>query len=149
MIKKIAIALCAAALLSGCTGGRTHYNEGACRTKHIADFEQNVGNKVYFALNSAALSAESQGTLTKQAEWLNDHELFNATVEGHCDERGTKEYNIALGEKRAAAIHGFLTSQGVEANRLDTISYGKERPAVVGNNKAAWDQNRRGVTALR
>ncbi len=151
MIRKITVALFAIFLLSGCTGSSSssNYTEGECRARHIADFEQNVGNIVYFALNSSTLSSEGQATLARQAEWLNGHGLFNATVEGHCDERGTREYNVALGEKRAAAVHAFLTAQGVDASRLDTISYGKERPAVMGSNEAAWAQNRRGVTSLR
>ena len=113
------------------------------------DFEKNIGHKVYVAFDSAILSQEAKDRLQKQAEWLIDHSNVIATIEGHCDERGTREYNIALGERRAHAVKGFLAHHGVDSKRIETISYGKERPEVIGDNEAAWSKNRRGVTALR
>jgi peptidoglycan-associated lipoprotein len=84
-----------------------------------------------------------------QAQWLKDHPAVAITVEGHCDERGTKEYNIALGAKRASSVKKALVSNGVEDSRIETISYGKERPAVVGNDEESYKQNRRAVTTLK
>lgn len=107
-----------------------------------------VGDRVFFATDSSVVDADGQAALTKQAEWLKQYGSVNVTVEGHADERGTREYNIALGERRAAAAKNFLVSQGVAASRITTISYGKERPAVVGNDESAWSQNRRAVTVL-
>jgi peptidoglycan-associated lipoprotein len=146
IIKKIAVALFAVVLLTGCSASRGKYGDN---NKHIAEFEKTIGDRVLFKLDSSDLTSEAQSTLTRQAEWLKDHKLFNMTVEGHCDERGTREYNIALGERRANAVKSFLIEHGVSAERIDTISYGKERPAVIGDNEAAWSQNRRGVTAIR
>jgi len=145
MLKKIAVAFCAIMLLSGCSSNEK-YNEV---NKHIAQFENNIGDRVYFALNEDKLSSDAQTTLKRQAEWLNVHSSFNIVVEGHCDERGTREYNIALGERRANEVKKFLAKSGVNAGRIDTISYGKERPAVIGNNEEAWSKNRRAVTAIR
>ncbi len=110
------------------------------------DLEQNVGDRVFFALVSSQLSDEAQATLTRQAAWLKQYPQINLTVEGHCDERGTREYNIALGERRATAAKKFLTGLGIASNRISTISYGKERPAVVGDDESAWGQNRRAVS---
>jgi peptidoglycan-associated lipoprotein len=146
MIKKIAVVLFAVVLLSGCSASRGKYGDN---NKHIAEFEKTIGDRVLFKLDSSDITSEAQSTLTRQAEWLKDHKLFNLTVEGHCDERGTREYNIALGERRADAVKSFLIEHGISAERIDTISYGKERPAVIGDNEAAWSQNRRGVTAIR
>lgn len=108
----------------------------------------NVGDRVYFATDSSVIDSDGQAVLAKQAEWLNQYGSVNVTVEGHADERGTREYNIALGERRATAAKNFLVSQGVAGSRISTISYGKERPAVNGNDESAWGQNRRAVTVL-
>ena len=140
MIKKIAVAFFAILLLSGCSASRGKYGDN---NKHIVEFEREIGDRVFFGLNSTAISKEGEATLMRQAEWLNDHKLFSITVEGHCDERGTREINIALGERRAEAVKMFLVKHGVDADRIDTISYGKERPAVIGNSEAAWEQDRR------
>ncbi len=112
------------------------------------DLETNVGDRVFFALDSSVLSPDAQATLERQAEWLNKYSNVNVTVEGHCDERGTREYNLALGERRAASAKNYLVSLGVSPSRITTISYGKERPAVLGSNEAAWSQNRRAVTVI-
>lgn len=111
-------------------------------------FAQNVGDRIFFDYNSSSLSGEAQATLERQANWLKQYGNVNAVVEGHCDERGTREYNLALGERRANAVKNYLVTLGVPAGRLSTISYGKERPAVLGSNESSWAQNRRGVTVL-
>ncbi|MCD6034819.1 MAG: pal [Rickettsiales bacterium] len=112
------------------------------------DLVVNVGDRVFFAFDSAVVSSEGQSTLSRQATWLAKYPKLSITIEGHCDERGTREYNIALGERRAAAVKNFLVSSGVSADRVAVISYGKERPEVLGSNEDAWTQNRRGVTVL-
>ncbi len=112
------------------------------------DLTQNVGDRVFFETGLSDLSSEAQDTLSKQAEWLKQYDKVNVTVEGHCDERGTREYNIALGEHRASVAKRFLVDKGIPANRISTISYGKERPAVVGSDDSAWSQNRRAVSVV-
>lgn len=101
-------------------------------------------DRIFFAYDSSELSADARATLAKQAEWLMHYTRVRVTVEGHCDERGTREYNLALGERRAAAVKNYLIALGVPASRMNTISYGKERPAVVGD----YAQNRRGVVVV-
>ena len=113
------------------------------------DFVTNVGDKVLFDTDKADLRPDARGTLEKQAAWLKKYPAVKITLEGHCDERGTREYNLALGERRANAVKNYLVALGVPANRMTTISYGKERPAVVGSNDQAWTQNRRGVTVVQ
>jgi peptidoglycan-associated lipoprotein len=146
MLKNIAAAFFAVMLLAGCSSS---VNKHGASSSAISEFEKAVGDRVFFALNSHSLSAEAKHTLEHQAKWLAEHKSFNVTVEGHCDERGTKEYNIALGEKRAMTAKRFLESHGIDGNRIETVSYGKERPMVIGNDEAAWSKNRRAVTAIR
>ncbi|MBI3516355.1 MAG: peptidoglycan-associated lipoprotein Pal [Proteobacteria bacterium] len=110
------------------------------------DFVANVGDRVFFAFDKSNLSADASRTLERQAAWLRQWSNQRLTIEGHCDERGTREYNLALGERRANAVKDYLVAQGISASRLSTISYGKERPVVLGSNEAAWAQNRRGVS---
>jgi peptidoglycan-associated lipoprotein len=112
------------------------------------DFVQNVGDRVFFDFDKSTIKAEGQTTLQRQAAWLKQYPNVTVTIEGHCDERGTREYNLALGERRATAVRNGLVALGIPAARLKTISYGKERPAVLGSNEAAWAQNRRGVTVI-
>ena len=112
------------------------------------DFVQNVGDRVFFDFDKSDIKPEGRQILQRQADWLKKYPNVTVTVEGHCDERGTREYNLALGERRASAVKKILVALGVPANRVSTISYGKERPAVVGSNEAAWAQNRRGVTVI-
>ena len=107
-----------------------------------------IGNTVYFAFDSSALNAETEGTLMRQAAFLSANPALTVTIEGHCDERGTREYNLALGERRATAARDFLLAQGVDSARIRTISYGKERPAVAGSNESAWAKNRRAATVI-
>ena len=121
---------------------------GASSSGGFLDKEQQVGDRVFFELDSSTLSSESQHTLDKQASWLKQYPNVNVTVEGHCDERGTREYNLALGERRAAATKKYLSGLGIASSRISTISYGKERPAVIGSDESSWDQNRRAVTVL-
>jgi len=112
------------------------------------DLAQNVGDRVLFGFDKYDLSPEAQATLERQAAWLRQYPSVTVSVEGHCDERGTREYNLALGERRANSVKNYLVALGVDPNRIQTISYGKERPAVPGSDEAAWAQNRRDVTAI-
>ena len=112
------------------------------------DFIQNAGDRVFFAFDHSDITPESQATLQRQADWLKKYANVTVTVEGHCDDRGTREYNLALGERRAAAVKRVLVALGVAGNRIQTISYGKERPIVVGDNEQAWAQNRVGITII-
>jgi len=107
-----------------------------------------IGNTVYFDYDSSALSGSAQGTLLRQAGFLNANPALTITIEGHCDERGTREYNLALGERRAAAARDFLLAQGVDQARIKVISYGKERPVAAGSTEASWAKNRRAATVL-
>ncbi len=112
------------------------------------DFIINVGDRVFFGYDRSDLSAASQSTLAKQSAWLLQFPNIAIQIEGHCDERGTREYNLALGERRANAVKEYMISLGVSAGRISTISYGKERPAVEGSNNGSWAQNRRGITRI-
>jgi peptidoglycan-associated lipoprotein len=112
------------------------------------DFVVNVGDRVFFETDSSELTPQAVATLDKQAQWLARYNRYAFTVEGHADERGTREYNIALGARRAQAVRDYLAARGVDANRMRTISYGKERPVAVCNDISCWSQNRRSVTVL-
>jgi peptidoglycan-associated lipoprotein len=112
------------------------------------DFKVNVGDTVHFALNQYNIEENDKGTLSKQAAWLTRYPAVRLTVEGHCDERGTREYNLALGARRANAVKEFLVAQGVAAGRLETVSYGKERPMCTESGEDCWSQNRRGVSVI-
>ena len=107
-----------------------------------------IGNTVYFGYDSSALSGNAQGTLLRQAGFLNANPSLTITIEGHCDERGTREYNLALGERRASAARDFLLAQGVDQARIKVISYGKERPVASGSTETSWSKNRRAATVL-
>ena len=112
------------------------------------DLIVNVGDRVFFGYDSSELDVDAQELLQDQVAWLKQHSNVSVIVEGHCDERGTREYNLALGEKRAQAVKNYLISLGINSSRVSTISYGKERPAVVGSHEGAWSQNRRSVTLV-
>ena len=112
------------------------------------DFKVNVGDTVHFALNQYNIEDNDKGTLSKQAAWLARYPAVKLTVEGHCDERGTREYNLALGARRANAVKEYLVAQGVAAGRLETVSYGKERPICTESGEDCWSQNRRGVSVI-
>ena len=112
------------------------------------DFVVNVGDRVFFESDSSELTLQSRTTLDKQAQWLQQYANYTFTVEGHADERGTREYNIALGARRAQAVRDYLASRGIQPSRMRTVSYGKERPVAVCNDISCWSQNRRAVTVL-
>jgi peptidoglycan-associated lipoprotein len=109
------------------------------------DLLLNVGDRVFFAFDRSDLNADSRATLEKLASWMTTYQNVTITIEGHCDERGTREYNLALGERRSDAARDYLVALGVDGGRVTTISYGKERPAVLGSMEDAWAQNRRDV----
>ena len=121
---------------------------GAAAPGTTQDFVVNVGDRVFFDTDSPDLSAQARATLDRQAQWLNQYPRYTFTIEGHADERGTREYNIALGARRAATVQDYLISHGVAANRMRTISYGKERPVAVCDDISCWSQNRRAVTVI-
>ena len=112
------------------------------------DLVVNVGDRVFFDYDRYELKPEARAQLEKQAAWLRNYPQVTVTVEGHCDERGTREYNLALGERRADSTRNYLVALGIDSNRIRVISYGKERPAVVGSDETAWAQNRRAVTVV-
>jgi peptidoglycan-associated lipoprotein len=146
---KSTVALFSLLLLAGCSTGHNFKPTSHVESSLMSEFERNVGDRVFFAYDSSELSHASKVQLDKQIAWLKDHPSVKATIEGHADERGTREYNLALGERRAEAARKYLGHHGIEASRLDTISYGKERPAAIGNNEDAFKQNRRSVTTVR
>ncbi len=155
----IALALVAALAISGCASKQTPNNAadlglggaggaGAATPGSSQDFTVNVGDRIFFDTDSSVIRADAQQTLARQAQWLNQYRSYSITVEGHADERGTREYNLALGARRAAAARDFLVSNGVDGNRVRTISYGKERPVAVCDDISCWSQNRRAVTVI-
>ena len=146
MFNKLVVAFCAVALLAGCSGKKGMMGVDSALVK---DFESKAGDRVHFAFNKSDITKEAKTTLHRQAEWLKAHPHIRASVQGHCDERGTREYNLALGERRARSAEKALESHGIHADRLETISYGKERPAVLGTTEEAYAKNRRAVTALQ
>jgi peptidoglycan-associated lipoprotein len=121
---------------------------GAAAPGSPQDFVVNVGDRVFFDTDSSDLTMQSRATLDKQAQWLATYNRYAFMIEGHADERGTREYNIALGARRAQAVRDYLASRGVEPSRMRTISYGKERPVAVCDDISCWSQNRRAVTVL-
>ncbi|MGH1457141.1 MAG: peptidoglycan-associated lipoprotein Pal [Alphaproteobacteria bacterium] len=114
-----------------------------------ADLVVNVGDRIFFETDSTDLTSSARTTLENQATWLRQYPSLSVSIEGHADERGTREYNLALGERRATSVRNYLIALGVAPSRVSTISYGKERPAVPGSNDSAWSQNRRGVTKVQ
>src|SRR6195952_2868551 len=112
------------------------------------EFVVNIGDRVFFGSDRTELSPQATAALEKQARWLQQYNRYAFAIEGHADERGTREYNIALGARRAQSVRTFLASRGIDANRMRTISYGKERPVAVCNDISCWSQNRRAVTVL-
>jgi peptidoglycan-associated lipoprotein len=151
------IALAAALGLGLVLGGCAHNNAdnlaagagyGAAGPGSIQEFSQTVGDRVFFDTDQTDLSTTAQATLDKQATWLNQYNRYSVTIEGHADERGTREYNFALGAQRAQAVHDYLAAKGVAASRMKTISYGKERPVATCDDISCWSQNRRAVTVL-
>ena len=135
---------------------------GACANKNLGmdanasaatpgsqqDFVVNVGDRVFFDSDQTDLSPQAVATLDKQIQWLQTYPRYTFTIEGHADERGTREYNIALGARRAQSVKAYMTAHGIDQSRMRTISYGKERPVAVCNDISCWSQNRRAVTVL-
>lgn len=121
---------------------------GAAGPGSVQEFNQTVGDRVFFTTDQTDLSSTAQATLDKQAAWLNQYNKYSFTIEGHADERGTREYNFALGSRRAQAVHDYLVAKGISGSRMRTISYGKERPVAVCDDISCWSQNRRAVTVL-
>ena len=148
------ITLAAALALSLALSACAHNNDnlaagyGAAGPGSVQEFNQTVGDRVFFDTDQTDLSQTAQATLDKQAAWLNQYNKYSFTIEGHADERGTREYNFALGSRRAQAVHDYLAAKGVSASRMRTISYGKERPVAVCDDISCWSQNRRAVTVL-
>jgi len=148
----LAAALMAAAVVAaGCANQQAQLDTaqaGAATPGSAQDFQVNVGDRVFFETDSSSLTAQARGTLDRQVQWLAQYPNYTFTIEGHADERGTREYNLALGARRANAVRDYMISRGVGANRMRTISFGKERPVAVCDNISCWSQNRRAVTLL-
>jgi peptidoglycan-associated lipoprotein len=147
----LATGLALGLVLSGCA----HNNPsdlaggyGAAGPGSVQEFNGTVGDRVFFDTDQTDLSPTAQATLDRQADWLNRYSRYTFTIEGHADERGTREYNFALGARRAQAVHDYLVAKGVSGSRMHTISYGKERPVAVCDDISCWSQNRRAVTVL-
>ncbi len=150
-----AIALVAALALAACgsdeatqPGAGGNPTAGGPSPETVAYFNQVVGDRVFFDTDQHTLTVDAQGTLQRQAEWLTANPGTNATIEGHADERGTRQYNLALGARRANSVRNFLVGQGVDPSRLRAVTFGKERPVALCDAESCWAQNRRSVTAI-
>ena len=147
----IVAALIAGLALSACASKQANdslASAGSATPGSQQDFVVNVGDRVFFESDQTELTAQSRSTLDKQAQWLQQYGNYTFTIEGHADERGTREYNIALGARRAQSVRDYLASRGIQPSRMRTVSYGKERPVAVCNDISCWSQNRRAVTVL-
>ncbi|GGG45030.1 outer membrane lipoprotein Omp16 [Caldovatus sediminis] len=157
MNAKLMTALAAAALLTACaddqsqtvSAGAGGAAPGQIRPGSQEDLVANVGDRVFFDFDRSNIRPDQRPVLERQAAWLQRYPEVQVTIEGHADERGTREYNLALGQRRANAARDVLVAQGVSGARIQTISYGKDRPAALGSNEEAWAQNRRAVTVVR
>lgn len=129
-------------------GGGLDAGSGGASPGSQADFETNVGDRVYFLVDQTSLTPEGREILSRQAQWLQQYPSVTVQVEGHADERGTREYNISLSARRATATRNYLISQGVSGKRISSIAYGKERPAQSCDAEECWSQNRRSVTVI-
>ena len=165
-MKQLSLVLCAALLVAGCAqspfgrGGDADAGAGigagasgvapgsASDPTSVAYFRQSVGDRVLFLVDQSTLTPEGRAVLSAQAQWLQQNPQYAVTIEGHADEQGTREYNLALGARRAAAAQEFLVSQGIASTRINTVSYGKERPLEICSDEACYAQNRRAVTVL-
>ena len=162
MLKKLILLVAAGFFLALCAATKTDqggdvdasssasssYSEGSINAGTQEDLIVNVGDRVFFEFDSSELTVDAQATLDAQAAWLLQYSDTDITIEGHADERGTREYNLALGDKRAFAVYSYLAQAGVDTNRMDYVSWGKERPEVIGSDETAYSQNRRGVTIV-
>ena len=153
---KILGAVAAVALLAACSTTQTaSTGSGAAAVPSgpvpgsEEDLVRNVGDRVFYDFNVSNLKPDARATLDKQAMWLGKYPQNNVQVAGNCDERGTEEYNLALGQRRANAAAGYLEAKGVAQSRITTISYGKDRPTALGHDEQAWAQNRNAITSVR
>ncbi len=151
---KLLTALAAVALLSACaqepeTAAATGAGGSQITPGTQEDLRANVGDRVLFGFDSAVVQAGERPVLERQARWMGQHGAVQVTVEGHADERGTREYNLALGQRRANAARDVLVANGVAPARIQTISFGKDRPEALGSDESSWAQNRRAVTVVR
>jgi peptidoglycan-associated lipoprotein len=145
------VVLAAGVMVGGCANQKDVLQSGiagAPAPGSAQEFTVSVGDRVFFETDSSALTAQSQATLDRQVQWLSQYGQYSFTIEGHADERGTREYNLALGARRATAVRDYMISRGIQAARMRTISYGKERPVAVCDDISCWSQNRRAVTVL-
>ena len=162
MLKKLILLVAAGFFLASCAATKTDQggdvdaassassssSDGSINAGTQEDLIVNVGDRVFFEFDSSELTVDAQATLDAQAAWLSQYSDTDITIEGHADERGTREYNLALGDKRAFAVYSYLAQAGVDTNRMDYVSWGKERPEVIGSDETAYSQNRRGVTIV-
>ena len=163
MNTRILGAISAIALLAACShnppantggaGGMANTNGGSSMGSVVPgsqeDLVANVGDRVFYELNSSTLTDAGQATLSKQADWLAKYPNVSVQIAGNCDDRGTEEFNLALGQRRANAAKDFLQAKGVSSSRLTTISYGKDRPTALGDDDQAWSQNRNAITSVK
>ena len=149
-MKKLLSVFCAVIALSACStlSESSLFGGSECESKMARDFMANAEDKIYFAFDSSAINDNSAEILNTQVKWLKKHEKVNVIVQGYCDERGTREYNLALGERRANAVKNYLVKKGIQANRIKTISYGKDKPVFVGTGEAVWAKNRVAITVI-
>jgi peptidoglycan-associated lipoprotein len=146
---RFALAVVAALAASACAKNADEGGPvGAGAPGSREEFVATVGDRVFFETDSSELTSNAQATLNKQAAWLTRYANYSFTIEGHADERGTREYNFALGARRSQATRDYLTSKGISASRMRTVSYGKERPVATCDDISCWSQNRRAVTVL-
>jgi len=149
----LGLALCAGLSVAACTNDKdladaSAFGAGAATPGSAQDFVVNVGDRVFFESDSSDLTPQATATLDKQAAWLQRYPRYTFLIEGHADERGTREYNFSLGARRAQAVNDYLATRGIAGGRMRTVSYGKERPVAVCNDISCWSQNRRAVTVL-
>ena len=145
---KFAAVIVAGLAIAGCAKQQVDQSGASAAPGSQQDFVVNGGDRVFFETDSSDLTPQARATLDKQAQWLGQYNRYTFTIEGHADERGTREYNIALGARRAETVREYLVSRGVSGQRMRTISYGKERPVALCNDISCWSQNRRAVTVL-
>ncbi|EAQ10778.1 MULTISPECIES: peptidoglycan-associated lipoprotein Pal [Maritimibacter] len=150
MIGAVALSACSRDRYNSATDGAN--NSGVAGSVNdptsTAYFNQTIGDRVLFMVDQSTLSPQAQGILDQQAQWLNSNTAYSAIIEGHADEQGTREYNVALGARRASSVQSYLIERGVAPGRLKTVSYGKERPLAICSDESCYQQNRRAVTVL-
>ena len=146
MLRKLLILMVTGTFLVSCASQQN--SGGNIVAGSQEDLIVNVGDRVFFDFDSFEITSEAQATLDAQVAWLKEYSNVSIIVEGHADERGTREYNIALGERRANAVFNYFQSSGIDSSRMSTVSFGKERPEVIGSNDSAWSQNRRSVVVV-